>query len=124
MYPTLAWCSHYGGPEDCSKSANEEAFRIATELIIKEDNFKPERGMIVAFKNRGGFDRIIGLPGERVIFNNGYVYINGSLLQEPYVIKKASTYGDKRIPNCKEITVPENKLFVLGDNRFFSLRTT
>lgn len=38
-------------------------------------------------------------------------------MQEPYVIKKASTYGDRRIPNCKEITVPEGKVFVLGDNR-------
>lgn len=79
MYPTLAWCLHYGGLEDCSKVADEESFRLAPELILRDDNFKPQRGMIVAFKNRGGIDRIIGLPNEKIIFNNGYVYVNGNL---------------------------------------------
>ncbi|MCS7091774.1 MAG: S26 family signal peptidase [Patescibacteria group bacterium] len=119
MYPTFAWCYHYDGLEDYAKSANEESFRLAPELILKDENFKPQRGMIVAFKNRQGIDRIIALPGDRVVLNNGYVYVNGSLLQEPYVINKASTYGELRIPNCKEVVVQKIKFLFWAIIEFF-----
>lgn len=56
--------------------------------------------------------RIIGVPGDEINIKDGYVFINGEKLNEPYV--KGETFSQElTIP----ITVPENKLFVLGDNR-------
>lgn len=54
--------------------------------------------------------RVIGLPGDRVTMANGHVWVNGELLNEPYVADvDRSTYLDVR--------VKEDNYFVLGDNR-------
>lgn len=56
--------------------------------------------------------RVIGVPGDEVNIKDGYVYINGEKLNEPYV--KGETFNQElSLP----INVPANKLFVLGDNR-------
>jgi signal peptidase I len=53
--------------------------------------------------------RVIGLPGDQVKVEGGVVYVNDVALSEPY-IAAAPTYSG-------EWTVPDNSLFVLGDNR-------
>ena len=53
--------------------------------------------------------RIIGLPGDQVRIEDGDVFVNDVLLSEPYVLMEAHYEG--------EWVVPENALFVLGDNR-------
>jgi len=53
--------------------------------------------------------RVIGLPGERVSVQNHQVYINGQMLNEPY-IAQAPIYSG-------EWTVLDGQLFVMGDNR-------
>ena len=56
--------------------------------------------------------RVIGVSGDEIDIKDGYVYLNGDMLDETYV--KGSTYIRNRdFP----ITVEENTLFVLGDNR-------
>jgi len=56
--------------------------------------------------------RVIGVSGDEIDIKDGYVYLNGDMLEETYV--KGSTYIRNRdFP----ITVEENTLFVLGDNR-------
>lgn len=58
--------------------------------------------------------RVIGLPGEIVTIFNGYVYINGHLLDEPYVkYRSTDNYGP--------LKVAEDTVFILGDNRVNSL---
>lgn len=54
--------------------------------------------------------RIIGLPGDRVVMGGGRVWVNGELVDEPYVdnIDKASSVMT---------TVDADSFFVLGDNR-------
>ena len=53
--------------------------------------------------------RVIGLPGDVVKITNGSVMVNEQQLDEPYI---------KAPPNYQaEWTVPEDSLFVLGDNR-------
>ncbi|MBE6879686.1 MAG: signal peptidase I [Ruminococcaceae bacterium] len=61
--------------------------------------------------------RVIGLPGDkiRIDFGKGIVYRNGEALEEPYT--NTLTNIQQNFPNNKEVTVPENRLFVLGDNR-------
>lgn len=56
--------------------------------------------------------RVIGIPGDEIDIKDGYVYLNGSILEELYV--KGETYSrDKEFP----IKVEEDIVFVLGDNR-------
>lgn len=74
------------------------------------------RGEIVILdpgsKGRGIYiKRIIGLPNETVEIKDGNVYINGDKLQEDYL--EPGTYTDVDL----KITVPEDCVFVLGDNR-------
>ena len=56
--------------------------------------------------------RLIGLPGDHIeIEEDGTLYINGELFEEPYV-KNPSRSGIK-----KTFDVPEGHYFFLGDNR-------
>ena len=61
--------------------------------------------------------RVIGLPGDtiRIDFSKGIVYRNGEALDEPYT--NSLTNIQQNFPNNKEVKIPENNIFVLGDNR-------
>lgn len=86
----------------------------------------PHRGDVVAFHvpssvmvmcgGTGGggtfIKRLIALPGERWREQDGFIYINGEKLDEPYV--KADRRDTFSIP---EKTVPKGEYVVLGDNR-------
>lgn len=81
-------------------------------------NHEPERGDVIVFKVNEGTDeeelyikRVIGVAGDTVSVNNGQVYLNGKPEDESYT-KDKETYG-----YFPEITVPENEVFVMGDNR-------
>jgi signal peptidase I len=71
--------------------------------------------------------RIIGLPGDKLEYRNDQLYINGHKYEEPFLdVYKQKSPGLKITGDfsLKEITgentVPEGKLFVLGDNRLGS----
>lgn len=84
------------------------------------NNSDPTRGDIIVFPAKleeGKYiKRIIGLPGETVSFQDGYVYINGKKLEENYIKEKWST---KDVENVSFV-VPDDAYFVMGDNRNFS----
>ena len=74
----------------------------------------PERGDIIVFRLPGDesqdlIKRVIGLPGDTVHVSDGIVKINGVQLDEPYIAQAPLYFG--------EWTVPQDSLFVLGDNR-------
>jgi signal peptidase I len=80
----------------------------------------PERGDIVVFDppvrnaDKPYIKRVIGLPGDRVTFRNGNVFVNGEPLDEPYIADDITRCdGNDR---CSA-TVGEGEVFVLGDNR-------
>ena len=87
-------------------------------LRLSYDFKEPERGDIVIFKYPDDesvdyLKRIIGLPGETVEIISGKVYINGELLDEPYLSEEPTgDYGPYQ--------VPEDSYFMLGDNRAVS----
>lgn len=80
------------------------------EIIAKESSGSAEQ-------NIGFVKRLIALPGDTVEIRNGFIIINGLIINEPYIAKARSTYGGGFLPDCKTITVPEGFVFVLGDNR-------
>jgi signal peptidase I len=55
--------------------------------------------------------RVIGKPGDTLEFKNHKVYRNGEELQEPYIKEAMNTPGEYTYK------VPENHVFVMGDNR-------
>ena len=57
--------------------------------------------------------RVIGLPGEVIETRDGIVYIDGERLEEPYLPE--GTLTDQ--PPIERQTVPEDHIFVMGDNR-------
>jgi signal peptidase I len=59
--------------------------------------------------------RVIGLPGDRVEVDDGYVIVNGRKLVENYVPPE---YRDDR--SYPEHMVPPDEYFVLGDHRVSS----
>jgi len=79
---------------------------------------EPQRGDIVVFHpstfpEEDVVKRIIGLPGETVSIHGQQVFINGQLLDEPYV--------GVQNPSDGAWEVPEGYYFVMGDNRNNSL---
>ncbi len=73
---------------------------------------RPSRGDMIVFSTNDGvfIKRIVGLPGERVDIHNGAVYINSQPLDE-------SAYAANPVGDMEPVTVPEDAVFVLGDNR-------
>ena len=59
--------------------------------------------------------RVIALPGEHVQIKDGIVYINGEKLQEDYLQSYVVTTGLEGL--FVDLIVPENTVYVLGDNR-------
>ena len=59
--------------------------------------------------------RVIALPGDVVTIAEGDVYVNGVLLEEPYI------YEDETVGYIDNLEVPEGELFVMGDNRRVSI---
>jgi signal peptidase I len=79
-----------------------------------------QRGDIVVFHyprdpSKSYIKRVIGAAGDKVVIRNGYVYVNGQLLSEPYV---PVDYFDPR--SYAETVVPEGAYYVLGDHRTMS----
>ena len=65
--------------------------------------------------------RVIGLSGETISIKDCQVFIDGKLLPEPYLndydLAQSSLDDRCRVPLMEEILIPENHLFVMGDNR-------
>lgn len=59
--------------------------------------------------------RVIGLPGEHVKIEDGKVYINGEVLDEPYLPKGLETTNLDG--EFYDLIVPQGAVFAMGDNR-------
>lgn len=87
-------------------------------VLFKTSDF--ETGDLVGFyyQNKILLKRVIGGPGDIIdIDEEGNVYVNGELLDEPYLTSRALGETDLTYP----YQVPENRYFVMGDNRETSI---
>lgn len=138
MYPTFPKANVIAGEDIESIVATPVMNEYPNGIeVFGNRYFKHElqRGDIVAFetkvtkeiskkiygKESGYVKRIIGLPNETIRLFKGQVYINGKVLEEPYIANFGSTYGKSFLDDCEELTIPDSKYFVMGDNRKSSI---
>lgn len=81
-----------------------------------------KRGDIIVFKyplnpRKDFIKRVIGLPEDIVRIRNKKVYVNGKLLNEPYVVHRDAWERGFPRDEYGPVQVPENSLFAMGDNR-------
>ena len=95
-------------------------------LIISDLFYQPQQGDIVVLNKKTAdlpgwngkkaiVKRVIALGGQTVDidFSTGSVYVDGALLKEDYINELTFLEEGTEFP----LTVPENSVFVMGDNR-------
>src|SRR6185436_17547611 len=98
---------------------------ILTNLItLRFEN--PHKGDVIVFKaptdNEKDFiKRVIGVAGDAVELEDGFVYVNGKKLNESaYLADDVRSYGGAFLKDNEPVKVPVGEYFVMGDNRQYS----
>ena len=93
-------------------------------VLCKLGNYKSEdvvRGMIILISHKNYSypitKRIITVEDDSVKIKKGKIYINDSLLNEPYAVYSKDKNLNQHIFDVDSVVVGKNELFVLGDNR-------
>ena len=94
--------------------AMEPTLHDGERVTASSVNRELQRGDIVVYTRPDSNDaikRIIGLPGETIEVKGGQVYIDGTELEEPYLMEQGQTILEE------PLLIPEGYYFVMGDNR-------
>ncbi len=90
------------------------------KIIITNFMYSPEKGDIIVTDTNNGYSkplikRVIATGGDniKIDFENGDVYLNGTLLDEDYIMEPMNTSPTDTL----DITVPDGYVFLMGDNR-------
>jgi len=94
------------------------ALKEGDRIFIDRQFEKLERGDIVVFyapfdQSKSYIKRIVGLPGETVEVREGKVFVNGTMLDEPYV----EAQYNQSMRSLASIQLTSINYFVMGDNR-------
>lgn len=95
MYPTL----------------QDKEFMILNKIGLQKGI---NRFDIVVVESNGKYiiKRVIGLPGESVMYNDNKLYINGKVIED--------NYSKSETENFENVILKDNEYFVMGDNREIS----
>lgn len=114
-------------PHQVEGRSMEDTFQNGEYILTDKISYRfrePERGDVIVFHSpqdeRVDFiKRIIALPGDRIMIKGSMVYLNGKLLDEPYV-KEGISPQDSFLREGVEVSVPSGNYVVMGDNRLHS----
>ena len=90
------------------------------DIVVAMNSSDYTTGDVIAFyyNNNILVKRVIAVTGDWVdIDEDGHVFVNGEMLEEPYISEKA--FGDCNI--TLPYQVPDEKVFVMGDHRATSI---
>lgn len=73
--------------------------------------------VVIKYQEKYIIKRIIGLPGEKIRYKENKLYINDTLIKEPFLNDQTITEDFY----LKNTNIPNNQYLVLGDNREISL---
>lgn len=65
----------------------------------------------------GVLKRVVALGGDTIELRDGIVYINDNPIKEAYVAKPRSTFGETFLKECTKFKIPDDSVFLMGDNR-------
>ncbi len=116
-------------PTIVKQHSMEPNFYTNDYLFISKQSYKlfrgtPELGDVIVFKSEIEDDngikkllikRVIGVPGDVITIEDGAVYVNGKEIDQSYT-KDNYTSG-----SLKDVEVPADSVFVMGDNRAVSI---
>ncbi len=85
-------------------------------LLLKKYDHNYSRFDIVVLNYNGEklVKRIVGLPGEHVKYENNILYIDGEVVEEPFLDDYTSDFD---LTSLGVTTIPDHYYFVMGDNR-------
>jgi len=86
---------------------------------------EPKRGDVVVFNSPQDqsldfIKRILGVPGDILMINAGYLYLNGEKLDEKYISNPGQVVAGRFLREGQSLEVPSDQYFVMGDNRLHS----
>ncbi len=89
---------------------------------VTRSSHTPKRGEIIVFKSPKNPDtqlikRVIGLPGERVVVENGQITVYNNDYPEGFNPDQEQEFADVYTSGLIDIVVEDEHLFVSGDNR-------
>ena len=98
-----------------------QTLRQNDRVVISNLFYSPDNGDIIVFQSPSEqfefplVKRVIAVAGQtiNIDFENGYVYVDDVLINEPYI----NTITTARYDFIGPVTVPNGYVFVLGDNR-------
>ncbi len=113
----------YGNGMEPTLRNDEQVVLFKLQYYLNE----PQRGEIVIYKYPKNEDadyigRIIAIGGDTVQIKEGLVYLNGSILVEPYVMGVTIPSSEEgAIKEGETLKIPADSIFVMADNRQHSV---
>jgi len=112
-------------PNQVKGASMENTFHTGDYILTSRVTYKfrrYERGDVIVFKSPKNPDieyikRIIGLPGDVINISNGVVTVNNIQLAENYIAATTNLWEGGCIKDNVPYTVPQDYIFVMGDNR-------
>ena len=96
---------------------NDRELLLLNKINYRLNDIKRFDIVVIRLDNKEIIKRVIGLPGEEVLYRNNTLYIDGKEIENKYNFE-TEDFSLKTICNCQRI--PEDKYLVLGDNRSVS----
>lgn len=87
------------------------------DIVVVENNTINEYNKKLLGESSGWVKRVIGISGDIVELKDGIVYLNNERLKEQYTAKPHSTFGQMFLRDCTKVVVPQDSVFIMGDNR-------
>ncbi|CDQ40683.1 MULTISPECIES: signal peptidase I [Virgibacillus] len=130
VFRTAIFASYVVDGESMEPTLNDGNLLMVNKVVY--DLADVDRFDVIVFhanKQEDYVKRVIGIPGDEIEYRDDKLYINGKYVEEEFLNDYAkATTGEKPYTenfNLKEVTgkktVPNGKLFVMGDNRGDSL---